>query len=302
MYPRRLLVCKKFQTGKRLHVRVQCHGRLILLLFASCQVTPAHAQKESNTAYEAVFKGGKEGDTTLWYDRGKYAFQSRDRISICDDAHPPARWTVELKTKTAELGFHFVILQLIQLIKKDGLDATARKIHVDRSLLAHFARSYKSYVPRNLDHTLQRVNVSDPGFRTAFERTGVEIVAERRCDRYISTTVPEHKLWVDTSSGYVLKERNVYPSGNPRIPQIRYAREVSRFRILSSVEVVHLQVPPGITAVVPHLLVDFALPAGVKQQLMTGDRRNLGFDLKQLLMADEQNGRLLRRAQKAKKR
>jgi hypothetical protein len=239
---------------------------------------------------------------TLWYDQGRYTFQNVDSLRICDDARPPARWYVKLKYKTAYLGSGFVIVQLLALIKKDGADAVSTRIRMDRSLLTRFVRRYQSYVPRNLDQLLRTVNALDHGFTATFERSGVENVAGWRCNVYHSRTNHNYTLWVEPSSGYVLREANIYPSDNPRVPPSRSETSVVQFRILPSVEATHFQVPNGFTVILPRLLADIALPTGVKRQLMTGDTAMLGFDLKKLLQEEEQNERQINRGRKAKKR
>lgn len=302
MYSRCLLTWKGFWNKRDLHVR--CGGRiyLLLLLITSGQVAPAYAQKEPRRAYEAVFAGGKAGNTTLLYDQGKYSIQFGDTLLVCDNARPPARWFVDLKKRTVQLGFPFVVVQVIALIKKEGLDATAKRLQVDRSLLARFARYYKSYVPRNLDHTLQIVAPSDAGFLALYERAGTENVAGYRCNLYRSHANPECTLWVEPSSGYVLRELYISASNNPRIPPVRSERGVSHFRILNSVEPTHLQIPAGFTVFLPRILADLALPAGVKRQLMTGAIGNLGFDIKQLVQQAEQQDQQMHHVRKAPKR
>jgi hypothetical protein len=277
---------------------------LLLVLIASGQIAPANAQKELNTAYEAVVKGGKRGDTTLLdttisYDRGRYSIQNGDRILVCDNASPPARWFVDMKTKTAQLDFQFVILQVLDRVKKDGAESTAGRLHVDRSLLNRFVQQNRSYMARDLDHILLHVNPSAPGFLRNFERAGSEKVAEKSCDLYHSRADPDRTIWVDSSSRYVLKERTVYPSGDPRIPPRLAEMEVIHFQILPSIDPARLQIPAGVTAILPHFLAELALPTGVKRQLITGNNGMLGFDIKQLVDDAERRERLQGHPQKA---
>ncbi len=302
---RRLILCKRAQTEERPNVIPRYGWGLCLLLLSMISgcITPAHAQNEQNTAYQAVCTGSAgPGTMTIWYDRGKYSIQYLNTLQICDDARSPARWYVDLNSHTAQLDPQVVRVKLIEMIKKYGVDATARKIQVDRSLLIRFAKCYRSYVPRNLDHILMKVKPTDPNFLAAFERTRAEQRGERRCDVYHSRKLPERTLWVEPSSGYVLGERTIYESDNPRIPQLRDDFTVIRFRTVSVVPATHLQLQAGVTAILPRLFCNIALPGGVKRQVMAGDNGMLGFDLKQLLEEDERNDRTPLNAQKVKKR
>ena len=236
---------------------------------------PGKAEDSLPLAYEAVFPGRFHTTTTLLYDHGKYAIRSQDGLRLYDGSRPPLRWRVDLKTKTAQLDAFAVLRRLEADISTQGVSRVARTTGVKLETLERFHRGFKTLTERVLDHLLWKASARD---MARMEPAGTELVAGWRCMEYVDKHAPSpgSQIWVEPSTGLVLRWQYTVPSGNPRIPPVVDSRRVLKFRIARNPAPSNFILPPGITAELPRLLADLPLPKGVRRRLLSGKDSMLG--------------------------
>ena len=241
----------------------------------------AVAQGKSGVAYEVTSDIGQSMPRHLYYDRGKYTIVSVNEIRIYNGVNPLIKWTLTPATKKAQLDGEYKTWVLFDMIQKHGIMPITRKSGIDLPVLTKFARLYRPYKPRNFDHLLGIVAPSSESFKAEYCQLGKGEVARWRCDIYDSKKYPNHKIWVEPSSGCILKWSDFTLPADPRLPPYRSGDYVSSFRPVRSIPALRFVVPPGYTTTLPRILQDFSLPGGMKRRLMSGKDSYLGFDLKQ---------------------
>lgn len=236
---------------------------------------PGKAENALPLAYEAVFPGRFHTTSTILYDHGKYAIRGQDGLRLYDGSWPPLRWWVDLRTKTAHLDTFAVLRRLDADIGAQGVSQVARTTGVKPETLERFHRGFGTWTERVLDHLLWKTSARE---MASMQPAGTELVAGWRCAVYVDKQAPApgSRIWVEPSTGLVLRWQYTVPSGNPRIPPVTNSRRVLKFRVMRNLAPSNFILPRGITAELPRLLADLPLPGGVRRRLLSGKDSMLG--------------------------
>ena len=234
---------------------------------------PSNAENTLPLAYEAVYQD--RPSVTLLYDHGKYAICGQDGLRLYDGSRPPLRWSVDLKTKTATLDSFAVLRRLDANIGAQGVSRVARTTGLKLETLERFHRGFGTSTERVLDHLLRKASARE---MASMQPAGTELVAGWRCAVYVDKHAPSpgSRIWVEPSTGLVLRWQYTVLSGNSRIPPIIDSRRVLRFRIARRLDPSNFILPPGITAELPRLFANLPLPKGVRRRLLSGKDSMLG--------------------------
>lgn len=202
---------------------------------------------------------------------------------------PPITWDYDPTSKTAEPTSPSCMVALRLAAWRHGEWAVRREYRVPGFYLpGHLAISPAGVyaveggpVPRIEGFRLLPEYAQIPA---GFRKLGREAVCGRECQVYLDDRSPaaRRRYWIDPKLHVALREETLFtPPPGTRFPPQRASIVVTSFRVLG-----HRSpgpgFPPGATVVLPELLRNIRLPAGIRRTAMKGPHALTGLDFNQL--------------------